>query len=239
MSRSVRALFVVVSLGLTACSTSFVSTKTADPVLLEGQDAAEVRAAIIRAMKSRKFRPEREEEGLILARLERGDVTIQVAIEYSSTQFVIRYLSSAGLETTEVEGEVLVDDEYAKYTNKLAAVIEKELRRPAKEREQRERERREYELMLARAKAGADRQPAGGTTEPAQEPSGPDVGAIVQQVAPLLPAPPTVQVDSSVRHSEQSLTCCINGAKYLCPGQDAFKECMTNGPSQCTPAGGC
>ncbi len=238
MSRSVRALFVVATLGLTACSTSFVSTKTADPVLLEGQDVAEVRAAIIRAMKSRKFRPEREEPGLIMARLERGDVTIQVAIEYSSTQFVIRYLSSVGLETTTVEGETLVDDEYSKYTNKLAAVIEKELQRPAKERDQRERERREYELMLARAKAGTDRQPEGGTAEPG-EPSGPDVGNIIQQVAPLLPAPPTVEVDNSVRHSEQSLTCCINGSKYVCPSQDAFKACMTSGPSECTPAGGC
>ncbi len=229
-----RNALLVVSLAVASCGTSYVSTKTTDTILLEGQDVAEVRAAIVRAMKLRKFKPQREEPGMIIAKLERGDERVEVAIEYSSSQFLIRYLSSEGLETAKVEDELLIDDAYASYTKKLSVVIEKELKRPAQERAETERNRREYELMLARAQAGTDRpaQTDGGGGEP----SGPTVGGILEQVGPMVPP---VQLDGSVKHSQQSLTCCINGAKYNCPGQDAFNACMTKGPSQCTPAGGC
>jgi hypothetical protein len=225
---------LALALATASCGTSYVSTKTADPTLLEGQDPAEVRAAIIRAMKLRKFKAVREEPGVITAKLERGDETVEVAIEYSGSQFLIRYLGSEGLETAKVGDELMIDDAYSAYTRKLSAVIEKELARPARERADAERDRREYELMLARARAGTDRpaQASGGGGEP----SGPNVGNIIEQVAPMVPQ---VEVGGSVRHSEQSLTCCINGAKYLCPGQDAFNQCITNGPSACTPAGGC
>lgn len=231
------ALFVSI-LALTACETSFVPAKNAEPILLEGQDVAEVRAAIIRAMKLRKFKPQREEPGKIVARLERGDEMIEVSIEYSSSQFLIRYLSSDGLETIKENGELLVDDAYDSYKKKLAVVIEKELQRPAQERAESERNRREYELLLARAKSGADNtaQSSPGGSPVAPPSIGQGVGQIIDAAGPAVPQ---VQVNGSVKHSEQSLTCCINGSKYLCPGQDAFNACLSNGPSQCTPAGGC
>jgi len=221
------------SLGVASCGTSYVSTKTADPVLLEGQDVSEVRAAIVRAMKKRKFKAERDEPGVITARFDHGDEQVEVAIEYSGTQYVIRYLASQGLETADVDGEIMIEKAYDSYKRKLSSVIDKELQQPAKDRAEAERDRRDYELMLARAKAGTDRPAA-----PA-EPSGPDVVGIIGAAAPLLPQGPAVEVGGSVRHSEQSLTCCINGSKYLCPGQDAFNQCITNGPSACKPAGGC
>lgn len=216
-----------------SCGTSYVPVRTADPVLLEGQDIAEVRAAIIRAMKLRKFTPKHEEGGKIIARLERGSEMIEVAIEYSSSQFLIRYRTSEGLETIREGDEVLIDDQYEAWKKKLAAVIEKELKRPAQERDEAERNRREYELMLARAKSGA---PDPHAPAAAGKPSGPNVGEIINQVGSMLPA---VEVGGSVKHSEQSLICCINGRKYECPGQAAFDQCVTNGPSACTPAGGC
>jgi hypothetical protein len=230
-----RNAVLALSLAAASCGTSYVSTKTADPVLLEGQDVAEVRAAIIRAMKLRKFKPKSEGPGMIVAKLERGDESVEVAIEYSGSQFLIRYLASEGLETAKVEDELMIESAYASYTKKLASVIEKELARPAAERAEAEANRREYELMLARAKAGAD-QPAQTTQGGGGDPVGPTVGGILEQVGSKVGP---VQLDGSVRHSEQSLTCCINGAKYNCPGQDAFNACMTKGPSQCTPAGGC
>ena len=229
-----RNAVLALALAAASCGTSYVSTKTADPVLLEGQDVAEVRAAIIRAMKLRKFKAKSEGPGMIVAKLERGDESVEVAIEYSSSQFLIRYLASEGLETAKVEGEVMIESAYASYTKKLATVIEKELQRPAAERAEAEANRREYELMLARAQSGADQQPA--QPSGGGDPVGPTVGGILEQVGSKVGP---VQLDGSVRHSEQSLTCCINGATYTCPGQDAFNACMTKGPSQCTPAGGC
>jgi hypothetical protein len=45
--------------------------------------------------------------------------------------------------------------------------------------------------------------------------------------------------NTTVAQSQQSLTCCINGSKYMCPSQDAFQRCATESPDQCSPAGGC
>lgn len=42
-----------------------------------------------------------------------------------------------------------------------------------------------------------------------------------------------------IRRSEQTLTCCINGARYTCPSQDAFNRCSTLDPSLCTRDGNC
>jgi hypothetical protein len=58
--------------------------------------------------------------------------------------------------------------------------------------------------------------------------------------AVLLPGP-SVNVSNHVEHrsSEQSFTCCINGAQYSCPDYDAFNDCVKHGPVRCTRTGSC
>lgn len=215
---------IVVFALATACEPSFVPAKSADPILLEGQEIAEVRAAIIRSMKQRKYTAKHEEPGKIIARRESGSEMVEVAIEYTESQFLIRYRTSEGLATMKDGDDLLIDDQYDSWKQKLSSTIEKELKRPARERKEAERNQRDYELMLARAKSGV--------SEPAR---GPNVGEIIEKVGGALPA----SGGGSIQHSQQSLTCCINGKKYDCPGQAAFDACVTSGPSQCTPAGGC
>jgi hypothetical protein len=220
----------------TGCETSFVPATQADAILLEGQEASEVRAAIIRALLARRFKTESEEAGKINARLDKGDVTLNIAVEYSGTQYLVRYMGSAGLETVKTpNGQLMIDDQYESWTKGLKKVIDKELKKPAAERAEAERNRREYELLLARAKAGV--------VEPSSpsQPSGPNGADIAGAILGAVPVGnvPTVGGDVNVQHSQQSLTCCINGAQYKCPGQEAFNQCMTSGPSACTPAGRC
>lgn len=217
------------------CEPSFVPATQADAILLEGQEPSEVRSAVIRALLNRKFKTESEEAGKIIARLDKGDITLKVAVEYSGTQYLVRYVSSEGLETFKSpSGELQIEDRYDSWTRGLKKVIDKELKRPAAERAEAERNRREYELLLARAKSGVAEPSAGG------EPAAPSPLGVAGAILGSVPVGPVnVGGDASVKHSQQSLTCCINGAQYKCPGQDAFDKCMTSGPSACTPAGRC
>ncbi|MBK6464330.1 MAG: hypothetical protein IPF92_25515 [Myxococcales bacterium] len=63
---------------------------------------------------------------------------------------------------------------------------------------------------------------------------------MIQPVIPALPVPlpqlPAggVNVSRSSTQGSQTITCCINGAFYVCPSQEAFKKCMRLGPHECT-----
>ena len=48
-----------------------------------------------------------------------------------------------------------------------------------------------------------------------------------------------IQQQTIQRNADISLTCCINHARYECPSQKAFNDCVTLSPHQCKPAGGC
>jgi hypothetical protein len=248
---SPRALLASTGLALltsvTGCGTSFVPAKEADTVLIEGNpDPMAVRAAVVRAMDVRRFSPITEGDGNIHARFRKGDATVEVSIEYTAQQYVVKYLTSSGLETQKgPRGELLVDSRYDRWAHALSKAIATELKRPGKERALAERRQRDQELRVEQqrtqqaqaqaAQADADARASQGFVPPTV----PEVLGALPAVLPSGGQPVQVEHTTSVRHSEQSLTCCINGAKYNCPGQDAFNACMSMGPSQCTPAGRC
>jgi len=227
-------------LALVACGgTHYVSTRAPDAELIaDAQSPAEVRAAVIRALASRRFKTESEQAGRVVARLDKGSERLRVAVEYTGQQYSIVYLDSAGLQTKTENGEVLVESTYKSWTDKLKHAIGDELKRPAKERAEAERQERAYQLLLqagrtAEAQANAQAAEAQANANAQADAPAPDPAA-----APA-PPPVTIQSTTTIRESQQSFTCCINGARYACPGEAAFKECVSRGPSKCTPAGRC
>jgi hypothetical protein len=228
----------VAIVALVACSgTHYVSTRAPDAVLMaDAQSPAEVRAAVVRALASRRFTTESEQAGRVVARLDKGSERLRVAVEYTGQQYAVVYLDSAGLKTKTENVEVLVESSYKSWTDKLKHAIGEELKRPAKERAEAERREREYQLLLQAqrtAEAQATAQAAEAQATAASAPAAPD------PVAAPAPPPVTFQSTTTIRESQQSFTCCINGARYACPGQEAFRECVSKGPSKCTPAGRC
>ncbi|MEP7120449.1 MAG: hypothetical protein ABJE95_06055 [Byssovorax sp.] len=227
------AVVLASSLLLAGCGTSFVSTRMAEPVLVaRAQSPAEVRAAIIRAMAFRKFSPESEQEGRIMAHLEKGDARLQVAIEYTPTQYAVRYVSSTGLQTeTTPSGEVLVEKRWLAWAKLLNSRIAEELQVPARQAAEAARQDREYQLMIEQqhtAQAQADAQAAGAPPPP---PSGPTAGQMFGAGSVVLQA---VIPTGGINLHAGSYTCCINGAHYTCPSQEALNQCTRSGPSQCT-----
>lgn len=231
------AVVLASSLLVAGCGTTFVSTRVAEPVLVaRPQSPAEVRAAIIRAMQFRKFSPESEEAGRIIAHLDHGDARLQVAIEYSPTQYAIRYLSSTGLQTAAgPNGEVLVEKRWVSWTKTLNARIGEELQVPARQAAEAARQEREYQLMIEQhhtAQAQADAQAAQGAAAPGQPaPGGPSAGQVLGAGAVVIQA---VIPTGGINLHAGSYTCCINGAHYTCPNQEALNQCTRSGPSQCT-----
>lgn len=237
---------LAVALAFVACGgATFTSTKAAEPVLIaKSESPAEVRAAIVRAMQSRRFSALGEEPGKISARLDKGDITLDVDIEYSGTQYVVRYVKSSGLKTKPgPAGEVLVDDHWAGWVKGLRARIGEELLVPAKEAAETAKREREYQLLLeqhktaqAQANAQAAQQPqAPAPGQPQPAPGQPPI--VIQPVIPIpLPQLPAggINLNHSSTQGSQTITCCINGAFYVCPSQEAFKKCMSLGPHECT-----
>ncbi|MFO0639243.1 MAG: hypothetical protein U0183_08520 [Polyangiaceae bacterium] len=251
---------LAVALAFVACGgATFTSTKAAEPVLIaKSESPAEVRAAIVRAMQSRRFSALGEEPGKISARLDKGDITLDVDIEYSGTQYVVRYVKSSGLKTKPgPAGEVLVDDHWAGWVKGLRARIGEELLVPAKEAAETAKREREYQLLLEQhktAQAQANAQAAQAQSQPAQ-PSAPGNPVPIQPTMPMVQQPepghpgpppglipniPTLPVPmppvpaGTINLSHSSFTCCINGAYYVCPNQEAFKKCARLGPNECT-----
>lgn len=237
----------LLALLLAACGTSYTSTRVADPVLVAKSDSpAEVRAAVVRALAARKFSAKSEEPGKIVAELDRGSERLVVAVEYSSTQYLVRYVSSSGLKTKPgPDGDLLVDEHWAGWVKGLKARIGEEMLAPAKEAAETAKRERDYQLMLEQnrtAQAQANAQAAQANAQPADPapaPAAPGiVPVVIQPVIPLpLPTLPMPAGNVNVQHSTTSgsatITCCINGAFYVCPSQEAFKKCMSLGPHEC------
>lgn len=236
MRTSLVAVALASSLLVAGCGTTFVSTRVVEPVLVaRPQRPAEVRAAVIRALEFRKFTPEAEEEGRIIAHLDHGDERLQIAVEYSPTQYAVRYLASTGLQTQAApDGEVLVDRRWMSWVKTLKTRIAEELKVPAREAAEAAKQEREYQLMIEQhhtAQAQADAQAAQGPAAPGQAaPSGPSAGQVLGAGAVVIQA---VIPTGGINLHAGSYTCCINGAHYTCPNQEALNQCTRLGPSQC------
>lgn len=220
-----------------ACGTSFVSAKsTSSPALIaEAHSPAEVRAAVIRALSEQRYTTEGEAPGEIRARFERGDQRFRVRVAYSETQYAVHYTDSVGYEVHPQEGgDTLIESRYARLVDKLKKAVERELRKPAEAAAQREAEERQYQLMLEQARSGT--APAPAPAAPASPVPGIVEAAVGAAVPALLPASgggPAIEQNTSVKRSDQSLTCTINGTSYACPSQAAFDRCVRLDPSEC------
>ena len=230
-------------LGVAGCGHGIIAAHQSTPRLIaEAQEPYMIRAAVVRALQARRYVAEADVPGRIIARYESGGMWFRVAVDYSPTQFQINYIDSAGLETyvEASSGALMIDGRYGRWTARLAQSIDVELERPYREAAQAAAAQREYELAVARetrraAEAQRDEQLIRAQPAP---PAPPPV--VVQPVIPVvvpdvgLGGGVNVQRNYQNSSSSQTLTCCINGAYYSCPGQAAFQECMSTGPSPCT-----
>jgi hypothetical protein len=231
----VRMRSALLALFLIGCGTSYYSPPQ-DPVLVANpEQPAEIRAAVVRALADRRFVAEQEQEGRIMARHEKGDATLRVAVEYDGAHYQLKYVNSAGYKTQPApDGSMVIETRGMKEMKNLQAAIDREIQRPAKEAAEREQHEREYRLMIeqqktARAQANADAAQANLQAQQQQQQP--------QVVVPVpVPQPGAVNLQSSTSTTQgsQSITCCINGAFYNCPSQDAFRQCMSSNPRACT-----
>jgi len=229
---------VLLALFLVGCGTSYYSPPQ-DPVLVANpEQPAEIRAAIVRAMGDRRYVAEQEQEGRIVARHERGDATLRVAIDYDGAHYQLHYVNSAGYKTQPApDGTMVIEARGMKEMKALEAAIGREIARPAKEAAEREKHEREYRLMIEQqktARAQANAQAAEANAQAAQQQN--QVQPVVVPIAVPVPAGGGASFSSrtSTTQGSQSITCCINGAFYNCPSQDAFNQCMSANPAACT-----
>ncbi len=241
MKLTAAALFAGLLLA-TACGTSY-EMPSQDPTLLaQPQPAAEVRGAVISALAQRKFSPEGEEAGKVTAHHSKGGMDIKIAIEYDESHYRVLLLGFGGYKSEAgPNGAQVPEERLSKELVALRKSIDLELKRPAKERAEAERQEREYQMLLEQqrtAQAQAQAQAAQAQQQQAAQPAGPAI--VVPVTLPGVPLPAVNATSStSVTSGSQTITCCINGALYNCPSQDAYRQCMTMNPGACTSAGRC
>ncbi len=165
MKRAALLFFFAPTLLLACGHTAVLRPATQPEVELIGEayQPGQVRAAVVRALASRKFIAEAEEPGKIVARYERGGRQARVAVEYNQTQFAIRFLASANMgEVTDGSGNVMVDSMYFDWTKGLDHTIQDELKKIGKDAAAAAKADRDYEVMLEQAKNGGGN--SGGST---------------------------------------------------------------------------
>jgi len=227
---------------------------------------SEIRAALVRALQLRKFTPEREEEGRIFAHFQKKDETVHIVVEYSVTQWGIRYVDSSGLgETKDANGTLMVDSRYGDLVNRLDKGIADELKRPAKEAAAAERHEREYQAMLQlgrTAQAAAEAQTAtanasaDGATQAQAEADAAQANADAAQANANAPAPTIINNNTTIvrnnvnknvvvnRTAPASTQFCDKAVKaiWVCPSTPAMNACMQNRgkcSTLCRVGGGC
>ncbi len=238
-------------------------------LIAESYAPAEIRAALVRALDRRKFVAEREDEGQITARWEKKDMVAHVAVEYTQTQFGVRYLDSRGFGETKdpTSGALMVDSHYDEMVASLERAIVEELRRPAKERAAAERHQREYDAMMQMARtaqAAAEAQAANASANAAQADAA-TAQANADAAQAQANAPPTTIVNKTViQNNVQNVRKDVvinNGprpqggptgwpsfcdkpvrAVWSCPSVPALNACMSsrsNCTKVCRVGGGC
>jgi hypothetical protein len=234
---------LIPALLLAACGTKMVPVEPATVLLHQPQAGDAVRAAIIRGVTRHKLSPDSESPGRIVATYDRRGVMYRLAFEYTDRQYTIRYLETRGLETAMTGHGLLIDARYLRMVRRLEHAINEELERPAKEAAAARERQRQHQLAVEaerrRAEEAAWRREEARRRRHHHRHHGPPPPRVVVQ--PPAPAPGGVHIQHRTVHKSgsQSLTCCINGARYRCPSQQAFEQCMTMNPSACTPAGTC
>jgi len=224
---------------LTGCGTKMVPVQPEMVLLDQPQPGDAVRAAIIRGVTRHKLTTDSEKPGRIVATYDRRGVMYRFAIEYTDRQYVIHYLETRGLETATSRDGMLIETRYPRMIKRLQRAINEEISRPAREAAEARSRARQHELAVEAERRRAEeaalererlqRQP------PPTSPPPPPV-----HIHPPAPRHPVqIQRRSVHRSGSQTLTCCINGARYTCPSQQAFNQCMSLSPSACTPAGRC
>jgi hypothetical protein len=265
MLRSVCAILPVVLL-LGACRSVHAVDAPHVQLIAESYGPPEIRAALIRAMERRKFSAEKEEEGRITAHFQKSDRSLRVVIEYSPTQFGVRYVDSTGFgETKDPAGAAMIDVRYDDMVNALEKVIVEELKRPAKEAAAAERHRQEYEAMLQlsrTAQAAAEAQAANANANAAQadatqaQANADAAQANADAAQASANGPPTTIINKTVIQNNrkdvvinnngpvQPLSFCDKPVKavWSCPTQPALNACMANRGNcsrLCKVGGGC
>lgn len=215
------------------CGTAYYPPPS-DPVLIaNATPPAEIRAAVIRAYEERRYVTEQEEGGRIVGRHERGEQMLRVAVEYDGQHYAVRLLTTSGFKTAAAaDGSITIEARAAKELKALQSAIDREIARPAKEAAEAARHEQEYRLMLeqqntARARANAQTAQANAQSQ---------VQPVYVPVPVPAGGPSPINLSSSTTKTTGSteITCCINGAFYNCPSQDAFRQCMGSNPSACT-----
>jgi hypothetical protein len=246
MKKRAAVPFAVLCTAVFGCG-GMIAAQTPRTVLLPSPSRPPmVRGAIVRALAVQRYEAEADEPGRIVARYERRGTRYRVEIAYTATQYSIRYVDSQGVdvERDEETGQLMIDGAYGRWIGRLERSIRDELARPGREQAAAVAAARQHELALANAAAERERLRLEAEREAnrpvvIREPAPPVVGLPVPVPMPV-PAP--VQIGGGVhvqrqvtnRQSTQALTCCINGAFYSCPGQEAFESCLSTGPSMCT-----
>lgn len=236
---SLRSLLVALLL-LSACGTKMVAVHPDTVLLPQPHPGDAVRAAIIRGIARHKLSPDAETPGRIVATYDRRGLMYRFAFEYTDRQYTIRYLETRGLETAMTGHGLMIDARYLRMVRRLEHAINEELERPAREAAEAQERQRRHQLAVEAERRRAEEAALRREQQQRRRHhhGHPPHGVVVQPPVPA-PAPVHIQHRTIHKSGSQSLTCCINGARYRCPSQQAFEQCMTMSPSACTPAGSC
>src|SRR5690606_15934287 len=102
------------------------------------------RAATIRALQAEQFRVSQEQGPRIMAIYVRGRIMLQLVIDYTPQSYQITYVSSEGLNHTQVQGVPFIGRRYDRIVSALDSRRRAELGRPLQEE-------RQHQLALAQA----------------------------------------------------------------------------------------
>lgn len=220
-----------VSIILASCGGNLYSVQQAPVVLERARPQQEMHQAIVAGARLASYQPESEQQGQITARFSRGELSQRVAIDYTETQFTLRYLDGSNAIVQDETGADMINEDQTALMRRLSRAIVSEIRRPEREAaEAAEQERRaaraavtqqalqvQAEIAAQQAQAQAQQQ----VYAPPPEPQPSTGGGVVHH-------------QQQHRTVDQTFNCCLNGAFYSCPNQQAFQECSTMSPSGCT-----
>lgn len=161
--KSVRSGVLLFVLAVGCGGARLVQIQPSTVLIAQAQDPAEVRAAVVRALAARGFRPEADEAGNLVAVSARRGQDLRLQIVYGPSQFQINYLSSDGFGFTPGAGAGMIQPRYQRIVADLGRSITEELGRPAREAAAALAAQRAHDEEMARASRPVIVQQAGPT----------------------------------------------------------------------------